>query len=40
MLMTKDPQGQTLTIRVHDVKDKTIIIDFNHPLVGKTSTSM
>jgi FKBP-type peptidyl-prolyl cis-trans isomerase 2 len=35
ILLIKDPQGQTMAIRVHEVKDKTII-DFNHPLAGKT----
>jgi len=23
-------------MRVHAVKDKTIVVDFNHPLAGKT----
>ena len=36
MLMTKRPQGQAITMRVHEVKDKTIVVDFNHPLAGKT----
>ena len=36
MLMTKRPQGQAIAMRVHEVKDKTIVVDFNHPLAGKT----
>jgi FKBP-type peptidyl-prolyl cis-trans isomerase SlyD len=23
-------------MRVHAIKDKTIVVDFNHPLAGKT----
>jgi len=36
MLMTKSPQGQAITMRVHEVKDKTVVLDFNYPLAGKT----
>lgn len=36
VLATKGPQGQTITMRVHEVKDKNVVIDFNHPLAGKT----
>jgi FKBP-type peptidyl-prolyl cis-trans isomerase SlyD len=36
MLMTKGPEGQPIALRVHEVKDKTIVVDFNHPLAGKT----
>jgi FKBP-type peptidyl-prolyl cis-trans isomerase SlyD len=36
MLMTKSPQGQPVAMRVHKVKDKTIVVDLNHPLAGKT----
>jgi FKBP-type peptidyl-prolyl cis-trans isomerase 2 len=38
MLMTKGPQGQAIAIRVHEVKDKTVVVDMNHPLAGKTLT--
>jgi FKBP-type peptidyl-prolyl cis-trans isomerase 2 len=31
MLMTKAPNSQPVPIKVHQVKDKTIIVDFNHP---------
>jgi FKBP-type peptidyl-prolyl cis-trans isomerase SlyD len=36
VLATKGPQGETIAMRVHEVKDKTIVVDFNHPLAGKT----
>jgi FKBP-type peptidyl-prolyl cis-trans isomerase SlyD len=35
VLATKGPQGETIAMRVHEVKDKTIVVDFNHPLAGK-----
>lgn len=36
MLMTKSQDGRTVPIRVHEVKEKTVVVDFNHPLAGKT----
>ena len=36
MLMSQSPDGRPIPIRVHEVKDKTIVVDFNHPLAGKT----
>ena len=36
MLMTKSPQGQAIAMRVHEVKEKTVVVDFNNPLAGKT----
>jgi FKBP-type peptidyl-prolyl cis-trans isomerase SlyD len=36
MLMTKSPEGRMLPVRVHKVTDNTVILDFNHPLAGKT----
>jgi FKBP-type peptidyl-prolyl cis-trans isomerase SlyD len=35
-LMAKAPDGRTMPIRVHEVKEKTVIVDLNHPLAGKT----
>jgi len=29
MLMTNSPQGQPIALRVHEVKDKSIVVDFN-----------
>jgi FKBP-type peptidyl-prolyl cis-trans isomerase SlyD len=36
MLMSKAPDGRAVQFRVHEVKEKTIVIDFNHPLAGRT----
>jgi FKBP-type peptidyl-prolyl cis-trans isomerase SlyD len=36
MLMTKSPDGRMIPIRVHKVTGTTVVIDFNHPLAGKT----
>lgn len=36
VLATKGPHGETIAMRVHEVKDTTIVVDFNHPLAGKT----
>ena len=30
------PEGQTMIVRIAEVKDNTIVVDFNHPLAGKT----
>lgn len=35
MLMASSPDGQQQPIRVHEVKEETIVLDFNHPLAGK-----
>jgi len=34
--MTKAPDGRSVAIRVHEVKEKTVVVDLNHPLAGKT----
>ncbi len=36
MLMAQGPQGQGMSVRVHEIKDTTVIMDFNHPMAGKT----
>lgn len=36
MLMASGPQGQPMPVRVHEIKDSTVIVDFNHPMAGKT----
>ena len=35
MLMASAPDGQEQPIRVHEVKEETIVLDFNHPLSGE-----
>ena len=36
MLMAGGPDGQEHPIRVDEVKEETAVLDFNHPLAGKT----
>ncbi len=36
VLMAKGPQGQQVPVRVHEIKDKTVVLDLNHPMAGKT----
>ncbi len=36
LLMTKGPQGEGISMRVKEIKDQTVVVDFNHPLAGKT----
>jgi FKBP-type peptidyl-prolyl cis-trans isomerase 2 len=35
-LSTKDPSGEVIPMRVKEVKGESIVLDFNHPLAGKT----
>ena len=36
ILMAHGPQGQPIPARVHEIKESTVIMDFNHPMAGKT----
>ena len=36
VLRAQGPQGQAMPVRVHEIKESTVIVDFNHPLAGKT----
>lgn len=31
-----DPDGKTFRATIHEIKDKTVMLDLNHPLAGKT----
>ena len=35
LLEARSPQGEVLLVKIKEVKDKTVVIDFNHPLAGK-----
>ena len=35
-LQARDPNGRTVNLRVAEIKDKTVVLDANHPLAGKT----
>ena len=35
-LEAKSPDGQSMMLRVSEVKADTVVLDFNHPLAGKT----
>ncbi|MBN2367792.1 peptidylprolyl isomerase [Candidatus Woesearchaeota archaeon] len=35
VLYLKSPEGHPIPVRVVDVKEKTIVLDLNHPLAGK-----
>ena len=35
MLVASAPDGQQQPIRVHEVREESIILDFNHPLAGQ-----
>lgn len=37
-LTARGPQGEEMLIHVSEVKDDTVVLDFNHPLAGKTLT--
>ena len=37
-LVARNPQGRSMPVRVHEIKDETVILDLNHPLAGKTLT--
>lgn len=35
-LQAKDNTGRVIYARVSEIKEKTVVLDFNHPLAGKT----
>ena len=36
VLVAKGPQGQQIPVRIHEIKEKTVVVDLNHPMAGKT----
>jgi len=37
-IVVRNSQGKKFRVRVREVKEKTVVLDFNHPLAGKTLT--
>ena len=35
ILQLQNQQGQTMVGKILEVKDKSLMLDFNHPLAGK-----
>ncbi len=35
-LVARDQEGHERRLRVHEVRDETVVVDLNHPLAGKT----
>jgi FKBP-type peptidyl-prolyl cis-trans isomerase 2 len=36
ILAAKTPEGQVIPMRVSEIKEKTVVMDMNHPMAGKT----
>ncbi len=36
VLSARGPQGQVIPVRIREIKDKTVVVDLNHPMAGKT----
>jgi len=36
LLTARSPQGQPMPVRIHEIRQTTVIVDFNHPMAGKT----
>ncbi len=36
VLKAQDNTGESMTVRISEVKENEVILDFNHPLAGKT----
>ena len=36
ILAAKSPEGRVIPMRIHEIKEKTVVMDMNHPLAGKT----
>jgi FKBP-type peptidyl-prolyl cis-trans isomerase SlyD len=38
VLSARGSQGEDVSVRVHEVRNETVVLDLNHPLAGKTLT--
>src|SRR5262249_5679551 len=36
IVQVRGRQGEDLDLRVHEIKEETVVLDLNHPLAGKT----
>ena len=36
VLVARGPEEQSVPVRVHQIKEKTVVMDMNHPMAGKT----
>ena len=36
ILATKSPEGNIIPMRVHQIKEKSVVVDLNHPMAGRT----
>jgi FKBP-type peptidyl-prolyl cis-trans isomerase SlyD len=36
MLRARGPKGEDFSVRVHEIKPESVVLDLNHPLAGKT----
>jgi len=37
-LVARDPSGTLQRFRIHEIQEELVVLDFNHPLAGKTLT--
>ena len=35
-LVASNAQGESMPVRIHEIRDNTVVIDMNHPMAGKT----
>ncbi|MFQ5916901.1 MAG: peptidylprolyl isomerase [Candidatus Binatia bacterium] len=35
-LVAQGSQGEIMPVRIHEIREKTVVLDYNHPLAGKT----
>lgn len=36
VVIARGPEGRSVPVRIHQIKEKTVVIDMNHPMAGKT----